>query len=213
MKKAIIFDNDGVLVNTEPLYYQATREMCGQLGRGLTLDEYVDCHIKNSYGTRRLMGLSDAEFLPWRTWRNARYSELLPSGNHTIAGVPEMVVELAQRYRLCIVTSSLQRHFDIIHRESDYLGHFEFVIAREDVLHSKPSPEPYLKALSNLGLSASECVVVEDSYRGLHSALSAEIDCIVLKSELSDYMDLSGAHQFVDNVGKIPAAVGRCGTD
>lgn len=209
MKKAIIFDNDGVLVDTEPLYFQATREMCAQLGKTLSLTEYVECHIKNSHGTRPLLGMEHEDFLPWRHWRNARYSELLAGANHTIAGAPEVVAELAADYRLCIVTSSLRPHFDIIHRESGYLEHFEFIISREDVVHSKPSPEPYQKALDRLELAAASCVVIEDSARGLQSARAAEIDCLVLRSELSPHMDLSGATRLLDSIHDLPAAISK----
>ncbi|MFT5126899.1 MAG: HAD superfamily hydrolase (TIGR01509 family) [Rhodothermales bacterium] len=207
MKKAIIFDNDGVLVNTEPLYYRATREMCGQLGKELSLAEYVDCHIKNSHGTRAKLGVSDDEYAPLRAWRNARYAELLASGKHTVPGVPEVIAELTEQFRLCIVTSSLRTHFDIIHRESRYLRHFEFIISLEDVAQSKPSPEPYLKALSRLGLVAPECVVVEDSVRGLQSAQSAGVACIVVRSELSSYMDLSSADASIDSIHDLSRAI------
>ena len=74
MKNAIIFDNDGVLVNTEALYFQATKEMCAQLGKELSLEEFIDCHIKSSKATWHLTNVCEDEIPQWRAWRNTRYS-------------------------------------------------------------------------------------------------------------------------------------------
>lgn len=203
MKKAIIFDNDGVLVNSEPLYFQATKEMCTQLGKDLSLEEFINCHIKSSRGTWHLLNIPEEEYTQWRKWRTDRYSDLLQGTDLTCEGVPEVIEELSKSYRLCIVTSSKKAHFDLIHEKSDYLKHFEFVITLEDVSESKPSPEPYLKALERLELDADECVVIEDSFRGLQSAIAADVECLIVKNEFSHFLDFTGAKNVVESVSAI----------
>jgi HAD superfamily hydrolase (TIGR01509 family) len=202
-RKAIIFDNDGVLVDTEPLYFQATKEMCAKHGLDLSLELFIECHIKNSHGTRPVLGLPDEEYERWRQWRNSRYSELLAGADHTKAGVPEMVGQLAKHFRLCIVTSSKRSHFDIIHQRSSYLPHFEFIVSVDDVSESKPSPEPYLTALERLALEPAECIIIEDSSRGLQSARAAGIDCVILKTPLAEHQDLTAASHTVDSINAL----------
>ncbi len=207
MKKAIIFDNDGVLVNTEALFFQATKEMCAQLGKELSLDEFLDCHIKSSKATWHLTNVCQYDIPQWRAWRNTRYSELLQKGDLSYPGVEQVIDELSRDYRLCIVTSSKKSHFDIIHRESNYLKYFEFIITLEDVSKSKPSPEPYLKALARLNLPAESCLIVEDSFRGLNSALAAKVDCVIVQNNFSQHQDLSGAKYNIDELAKLPRFV------
>ena len=207
MKKAIIFDNDGVLVNTEALYFQATKEMCGQLGKELSLEEFINCHIKSSKATWHLTNISDDEIPQWRAWRNTRYSELLQEGDLSFPGVEQVIEEHSRDYRLCIVTSSKKSHFDRIHRENNYLKYFEFIITLEDVSKSKPSPEPYLKALERLNLAAENCLVVEDSFRGLKSAQAANIDCVIIQNNFSQHQDLSEAKYNLDELTKLPKFV------
>ena len=207
MKKAIIFDNDGVLVNSEPLYFQATREMCARFDVELSLEQFIECHIKSSKGTRNLLELSEAEYELSRQWRTDRYADLLDGVDLTCEGIPELIEELSKKYRLCIVTSSKKAHFDLIHQSSDYLKFFEFVISLEDVKESKPSPEPYLKALKRLLLNSDDCLIVEDSVRGLQSATAAQIDCIIVKNEFSHFLDFSGALVVIDSIEELPAKI------
>jgi HAD superfamily hydrolase (TIGR01509 family) len=208
MKKAIIFDNDGVLVNTEPLYFQATKEMCAELGINLTLDQFIDCHIKSSRATWHLLGLAAEEIPRWRLWRNKRYEELIENSEPlTCVGVEKVIKLLSAEYRLCIVTSSKRNHFDAIHKYSNYLQHFEFIISLEDVKKSKPSPEPYIKAVEKLGLGVEDCLVVEDSYRGLESAKAAGLECILIKNEFSQYQDLRNADKILESIKGLPFAM------
>lgn len=206
LKKAVIFDNDGVLVDSEPLYFQATKEMCARLGKELSLQEFIQSHIKSSRGTRHLLGLSEDEYLKEQKWRNARYTELLLAGHDlTCPGISQAVEDLAGSFRLCIVTSSRKTHFDVIHKNSTYRPYFEFVITLEDVSESKPAPEPYLAALKRLGLQAAECIVVEDSVRGLQSAMRAGVDCVIVKNQFSEFLDFTGATRIVNGPQELVA--------
>ena len=76
----------------------------------------------------------------------------------------------------------------------------EFYLARDDYERAKPHPEPYLKGLQRFGAAAAETVVIEDSARGLMSAIAAGIDCIVVANEFTATHDLSKATAKVDYV-------------
>ncbi len=79
---------------------------------------------------------------------------------------------------------------------------------REDYGQSKPSPEPYLTAMQRNGLAAEECLVIEDSERGLRAALAAGLRCIVIPQGMTRGMDFTGALRQLDDIREVPALVG-----
>ena len=207
MKKAVIFDNDGVLVNTEILYFQATKEILATQGVELSLEVFIDSNIKSNRSAWHMLQVDDEELKKLKQQRNKRYSELLSEGDLSYPRVPEVIRQLSEDYRLCIVTTSRKMHFDAIHQWTDYLSFFEFIITVDDVENSKPHPEPYLKALDKLGLGAGECVVIEDSFRGLQSATAAGIDCLMVRNEFSSYQDFHEAVAVLDDISDVVEAV------
>jgi len=205
--KAIIFDNDGVLVDTEPVFFNATRDIFRKAGRELLLEEYITYSIKSSQGVWHLLEKPEETTAQLIKERDALYVERLKSKNLTFEGVEETVKHLSQLYRLCIVTTSQKFSFDEMHKDSLYLDCMEFIITVEDVTHSKPDPEPYEKALSRLGLPPGECAAVEDSYRGLMSAKSAGLKCIIVESNFSEYQNFEEADIIIDSFTDLPEAV------
>jgi beta-phosphoglucomutase-like phosphatase (HAD superfamily) len=101
----------------------------------------------------------------------------------------------------------MREHFEAMHRNSGLTGFFEFVLTREDYQKSKPDPEPYLMALGRLRLPAHECVVVEDSERGLAAASAAGLRCIVIPSSLTRGGKFNGAAAILDNVFPLPSTL------
>lgn len=105
------------------------------------------------------------------------------------------------------MTSASDEHFRIIPKRLDLMGHFRFVLTAESYARSKPSPEPYLLALKRLEMPAEQCVVIEDSPRGLQAALAASIRCIVLRSSMTTHYDFPGAFRVVDTMPELLAEV------
>jgi beta-phosphoglucomutase-like phosphatase (HAD superfamily) len=111
---------------------------------------------------------------------------------------------------MAIVTTSTRAHFELIHRNRTLLRHMDFVLTREDYTASKPDPEPYLLALRKLGASADECLVVEDSQRGLQAALAAGIDCAVVHNPFTASHDFTGAIHTLDSLADLPGILYGC---
>lgn len=205
--EAILWDNDGVLVDTEKLYFRASREVLAENGIDLTWDAFRDISLRQG---RSIFDLAQNAGCPagtrerMREQRNALYSRLLRSDTEVIDGVRQTLEKLHGKIPMAIVTSSLRRHFDIIHENSDLLPFFDFVLTREDYDRSKPHPEPYLTALERLGIGPRNALVVEDSERGLRSALRAEIPCVVVAST-AGADDFSEALAVVPSVASIPS--------
>ena len=169
--KAILWDNDGVLVDTEHLYCEATRQVFASAGITLDDDDYRNMFLTGNMGAwDRLiaLGRTPTDIARIREERNDIYSALLHGRDHAIDGVKEMLRALHGRYTMGVVTSSRRDHFEIIHASSGLLRYFDFVLTREQYLNSKPDPEPYLAGIAKTGCSAAQCLTVEDSPRGFH---------------------------------------------
>jgi HAD superfamily hydrolase (TIGR01509 family) len=207
---AIFWDNDGVLVDTETLYYRATSEVLATIGVTLSEDQYIELFLRESRGAWHL---AEAQGLPvesidgLRRARDDRYSELIDTTALVIPGVADTIHRLARRYRMAIVTSSEPRHFERIHRDPAFLGLFEFILTRADYEQSKPHPEPYLRALERSGLSAESCLVVEDSERGLRAAKAAGLTCWVIPSALTRRCRFESADRILGSVAEVESSL------
>jgi HAD superfamily hydrolase (TIGR01509 family) len=208
---ALLWDNDGVLVDTEGLYFQATREVLATVGVELDEALYLQLFLREGRGAFHLArerGLDEAQIDTLRNARDARYAQLLDTGSLLFAGVEQAVSALACQYRMAIVTSSLREHFQLIHRSTRLLQHFELVLTRGDYLHTKPDPDPYLTALARLGLHADACLVIEDSERGLRAARAAGLRCWVVPSPLAKEGSFAEAERVFASLGELVTALG-----
>jgi HAD superfamily hydrolase (TIGR01509 family) len=208
---ALLWDNDGVLVDTEGLYFRATREVLATVDVELDEPLYLQLFLREGRGAFHLArerGLDEAQIGELRTARDARYMQLLEAGPLLIAGVQQAVSALACLYRMAIVTSSLRDHFELIHRSTLLLHHFELVLTHGDYARAKPAPDPYLTALARLGLPAEACLVIEDSERGLRAAHAAGLRCWVVPSPLTREGSFAGAERVFANLGELAHALG-----
>ena len=204
--KAIFWDNDGVLVETEHLYFQATQHVLASVGIPLTQQDYVELFLVQGRGAwhvamERGIGPSDIERL--RNERNALYGDLLAQAPRLTAGITEVLEALHGKYVMGVVTSSRKDHFDLMHRTTGLLKYFDFVLTASDFSRVKPDPEPYLRAVDRSGVGRESCVAIEDSARGLESATGAGISCIVVPTALTQGSDFAGAHRVLGSIGEI----------
>ncbi len=204
--KYIFWDNDGVLVATESLYYQANREALARHGVDLTEDQFRTISLTNGQSVLDLAGranLDATQSAALRQWRNARYAELLATDDLVLPGVRETLHTLHRQVGMAIVTSARREHFEIIHNRSGLLPLFDFVLTREDYTNSKPDPEPYLLALANSRQAARECLVIEDSPRGLAAARAAGLTCWVIPGAETSGADFTGADRILEDIGEV----------
>jgi HAD superfamily hydrolase (TIGR01509 family) len=208
--KAIFWDNDGVLVETEHLYLQATQHVLRSVGVELTAEQYIELFLVQGRGAWHLAaaaGVSRTDIDGLRERRNALYAQLLGEAPRLMPGVPEVLAELHGAYRMGVVTSSRRDHFDLIHQSTGLLKYFDFVLTEGDYARSKPNPDPYLLAVERSGVAPEACVAVEDSERGLEAAIRAGIRCIVLPSTLTRGRRFPGAYRILESVSEVPAAL------
>ena len=205
--RALLWDNDGVLVDTEHLFFRATSEIFGGSGIEVTRELYVDYAMRHGRSLFELMaarGVGEEEIRRIRSRRDDRYTQLLREGVEVMPGVRETLASLQGQLPMAIVTASGREHFELIHAELGLLRHFEFVLAAGDYARHKPEPDPYLAAARRLGLDPSDCIAVEDSERGLRAAVAAGMRCLVVPSGFSVGGDFSAADRVLDSASDIP---------
>ncbi|MEE9910819.1 MAG: HAD family phosphatase [Deltaproteobacteria bacterium] len=208
MIKAIFWDNDGVLVDTEGIFFRANEETLAGVGISLQWEQFEEISLTHGGSVLQLAEKPGTDaFYKLRRDRDARYADLLTREPLVIDGVREVLDALHGKYVMGIVTSSGQEHFEIIHRQSGLLPYFQFVLTMKDCTHFKPHPEPYLKAMELAGFPPQECLVIEDSPRGFAAALGAGIRCMVIPSKFTRGNHFAGAYRVLNSVKELPSVL------
>lgn len=209
MKKYILFDHDGVLVDTEHWYYRASERALAEIGLTLDKDRYLR-DMSRGWGAweqARAAGADEPTIIARRAVRDAYYQEYLRTEQIEIDGVLDALAELSQHVRMAIVTTAKRADFDIIHERRRIRPFMDFVLVREDYERAKPHPEPYLTALRRFGATREEALVVEDSARGLNSAVAAGIDCAVVHNAFTAGHDFSQASHRISTLRELTGIV------
>jgi HAD superfamily hydrolase (TIGR01509 family) len=196
MVEAILWDNDGVLVDTECLFFESTRRTLARIGIQLSLETFLDLSMRQGRSAFELAterGWQKHEVTHLKSQRDLLYSEMLRKQTRVLPGVANTLKMLHGSVRMAVVTSSQRQHFDAMHANINLKRYFEFVLAREDYIRTKPNPEPYLLALERLGMKAEACVAIEDSERGLAAARAAGLRCLVIPNEMTRTCSFRGA--------------------
>ena len=205
VKKYILFDHDGVLVDTERWYFTAGERALAEIGVTLDPDQYL-VDMSEGAGTwaqAKAAGVDDHTIDRLREVRNVYYREYLRTEAIEIEGVVDTLAELSRLVRMAIVTTSKREDFDLIHQDRHIRRYMDFVLVREDYTHPKPDPEPYLTALRRFAAAKEEALVVEDSGRGLRSALAAGLDCAIVHNEFTKSHDFSQAHYRIRTLAEL----------
>jgi HAD superfamily hydrolase (TIGR01509 family) len=211
MIKAIFWDNDGVLVDTEHLYFLATQQILASAGIRLSEADYIELFLVQGRGAWHLAeerGFPADRIEQLRQARNHLYARWLAERPLLIDGVHDVLGALRGRYVMGVVTSSRKDHFDVIHRRTGLLKYFDFILTADDVSRVKPDPELYLKAVEVSRVAPDECMAVEDSARGLVAARAAGIHCVVIPTLLTAGCEFPGADAVVTAAGDLLTRLG-----
>lgn len=205
MKKYILFDNDGVLVETEQWYFKANVEILKEMDIELTLERYREIMIKgeSAFLLAQERGFDSLHVESARDRRNELYQHYIRTKDIEIESVCSILESLSKKYKMAIVTSSRREDFELIHGSLGITKYMEFVLCSGEYKRSKPHPDPYLKGLKLLGAKKNETIVVEDSQRGLDSAYSAEIDCVVVHNDFTISHDFSNATHSIKTLNEL----------
>jgi beta-phosphoglucomutase family hydrolase len=200
--QAVVFDMDGVLVDSGAHHRDAWRQLLGELGLTPAHDFWrLTIGRPGEEAVALLLGRPvDAEEAG-RLARRKRehYARLTARGMVPIPGAPTFVTELARRGIPRAVATSASRHdMDAMLSGVGLRRHFDVIVTAEDVRRGKPDPEVYVRAAEGLGLAPGRCVVFEDSLVGVHAARSAGMRVIGVSSAHTDReLEAAGAERAI----------------
>ncbi len=206
--RALIFDFDGLMVDTETAIYHSWKEIYAAHGQELPLPTYVQCvgshgsHYEPLAELETLTGtpLNRDELMAWQSQRNRE----LHNGLDTRPGIREVLTEARQLNIPCAVASSsnalwVHGWLDKLHLRS----YFAEVITRDDVVRAKPAPDLFLLALQKLGLPGTDALVLEDSANGLIAAEAAGIPCVIIPNEVTTGLDFTAARAVLPTLHEV----------
>ncbi|MGV3720270.1 MAG: HAD family hydrolase [Actinomycetota bacterium] len=204
---AVIFDMDGLLIDTETCDYQAWRELHEAHGVELSLPEYA--YNAGMYGTWDQMyetlavgcGRTAEEL---HAWREPRFRELVAA---CLSASPELVTLLRELresgVKRGIASSSDSDWVEYLVAGLDIRHEFQAVATGHDVERRKPAPDLYLLAAERLEVDPQRCVALEDSAHGIAAARAAGLRVIAIPNSVSSHQDLSEAHARVTHFGEV----------
>ncbi len=206
--KAVVFDMDGVLVDSEPLHKEACEAMLAAVGIELRRETYLRCvgtTIATTYDVlREDCGL---------TWSidefKARYERViiarLQQPIERLPGVTELLAMIESRpLALALASSSRRTWIDATLDGLGLTGRFPVTVSGDEVRQGKPSPEIYLLAATRLGLAAGECLAVEDSGVGVTSAHDAGMRTVAVRTEYTRELALEDADIILETLEAFP---------
>lgn len=200
--RAIAFDLDGLLIDTEPLFRETMRVILAR--RGIPFDEsfmHVMMGVPAAQSLPRMLerfGLPDSAAAIAEECKRA-FLEILGDGRAPLMPGVEPLLDWVARRDIpsAIVTSSGRPFVDHVFGPHGLLDRFRFVLTSEDVTRGKPHPDAYQLAASKLGVSPTDVVVLEDSPNGLRAAKAAGARCIVVPHRHTNLGDLEAADAIV----------------
>ncbi len=205
MRAVPIFDLDGLLIDSEPLFFRAYRDALASHGLELTMADFAAHWTRDGKGIR--------EFISDRGWnlqadqvkseRKEGYRALIQDFLRPMPGAQKLLESVKGRTDMALVTSSSREDVEYILTRLDWKCFFDVVITEDDGYPRKPSPNMFSAAVAQLKAAPSQCVILEDARKGLVAALAAGIKCVVVPNQFTCTNDFSGATSVLPSLEKI----------
>ena len=194
MLRAIIFDFDGVIADSEPLHYAAFRHVLAQQHILLTKSQYYTDYIgmddKGCFSavlTRHHRGVSSDVITELMRQKSTYFYEQIQQNLYLFDGVAEFVMRVVKQWPLVVVSGALREEIEFVLQEARLRNAFKAIISAEDVNEGKPNPAGFLKGLDALNRShvgstvePGDCLVIEDSIPGIAGAQAARMRCLAV---------------------------------
>lgn len=205
----IIFDLDGVLIDSEQLQYKAYRQVLGGLGIDIGREEYAREWIAGGRGPEYAvrtyaLDVSPAEL---RARKNPIYHRIMQEEVRLMPFVVPTLERLRQQYPLAVATNSNTADVGYVMQRFQLRGYFQSVVTREGYAAAKPEPDAFLAAAASLRLRPTECVVIEDAQRGVLAAHRAGARCIAVPHEFTAGSDFSLADRIIGSLEELTPAL------
>ncbi|HQG13427.1 MAG TPA: HAD family phosphatase [bacterium] len=213
--KALIFDFDGVITDTEPIHMNAWLSALESFGISFSENDYKNFYIGLNdrdflyeIGRRNSVSFDDAQKTELIKIKAAICMERLKSEIPLIPGVREFIEESSKKYMLAICSGALRSEIGFILKKSGLFDYFCTIISAESVEKGKPDPEGYIKTLEDLRvlfssvILANEVAAIEDSPKGIEAARKAGLKCIGVTNSYPR-AELTFANLVVDSLAEL----------
>jgi HAD superfamily hydrolase (TIGR01509 family) len=174
--KAVLFDLDGVIIDSEPLHVRALQLTCTRFGFTLLpediirLKESPNCRLRGIF----INGRTRTHLDDFIDYKSEIYTRLIKEELTLVDGVVEFIQFCrAQTWRIGLTTSALPENTATVLQKFDLAPYFHAIVTSGDITNSKPHPEPYLRTAQKLELHPADCLVIEDSVNGVRSGKTA----------------------------------------
>ncbi len=203
--KGLIFDLDGVLVDTVPAHFRAWTRMFNEYGYEFGTKDYrslVDGRPRFD-GARAVMNRhSDSEVRKAADKKNDYYVEMIERGEFQVFDAAIALVRQCQALGLKLAAASSSANVRAVLEKANLIDAFSVVVGGDEVERGKPNPDIFLTASNGLGLSIDECIVIEDSSSGVEAAKRGGFTCIGLLHDDHDE-ELAGADIVVSSLADL----------
>jgi len=205
MKKSVIFDMDGVVVNTEPVHYKSNQVFYKSLG--ITVADDVYASFTGNSDKNIIQKLKDIYNLDvdndvlldkcrdyfCDAFNNEETLDLMP-------GVRDLIIDLYNNGMILLLASSSSKvQIEMVFKRFELHKYFTHIISGEDFEYSKPNPAIFLDAVEKSGFTADECIIIEDSTNGIKAANAAGVYCIGYKNDEHSLQDTSLANEVISD--------------
>jgi len=205
MIKSILFDMDGLLVDTEPVLCKAVINALENQGITLTEKEYF------SHWTRKGGSIKDfikeknieVDIEKYRKDKNENYFSLIKNSPLLMGGAKDRVTKLSKFYELGLVSSSSKDMIKMIIQTTKLQKYFSVIVASEDVKREKPFPDSFLLAAQLLNIKPEGCIVIEDAEKGIIAAKTAGMKAIAIPNLYTKDNNFSEADLVLDNLSQL----------
>ncbi len=197
---AVVFDLDGVLIDSEGLQYRAYAQVLARYGVQVSLEEYARHWIADGRGPeyavdRYRLPLSPVDL---RALKGEVYHAILRAEVALMPGVPEVLARLSPHFPLGIATNSGRSDVQLVIDRFGWATVFRAVVSREDYASAKPAPDAYLTVAARLGVTPARCLVVEDAHRGVVAASRAGAVVVAVPNAFTRHNDFTLAATVLD---------------
>lgn len=209
MNKLLIFDMDGVIVDTEHIYRKLNSKLYDELGIEISLERQYSfagivsrkkwTHLKEEFGLKQ----SVEELIEMAVKVKYDYLSRSDVPIEPIEGIEDLLKELKKnKFIVCLASSSPRKNIDIILNKAKVINYFDYVVSGDEVKNGKPSPDIFLNAAEKFNASVSDCTVVEDSGNGVTAAKAADMKCVGFRNPNSGPQKIEMADIIIDKFDK-----------
>ena len=205
----VIFDLDGVLIDSEALQYKAYSEVLARFGISVSLEEYAAHWIAAGQGPEYVIRTHGLQMHPdeLRALKQPVYHDILRREVALMPGAAAALTRLQPHFPLAVATNSNRQDVSFVIDRFDLQRFFTAVLTREDYRDAKPHPDAFLAAAKRLAVTPGACVVVEDAYRGVVAARRAGTAVVAIPNRFTRDNDFSLATIVLPNLDALSVGI------